>query len=274
MTAPEPVFLKGSAGALFALLVPAQRPGRRGVVLLPPLAEEMNRSRRTLRLQAAALASLGITALRLDPFGTGDSEGDFREARWDTWIADVQTASAALRANGAETVGLLGLRLGAVLAAAAAPFLPSASFATVLWQPVVKGRVHLDEFLRLRMMPGALHDGRAPETVHVLRECFARQETVEVVGYDVAPEMAAALDSLDLATLAHSALGPVTWLDVVRDTMLPLLPASRECAEAWRAAGCDVEHRTVAGPAFWTGQGNAVATGLIGATTAAFAASP
>ena len=48
----------------------------------------------------------------------------------------------------------------------AAPFLPSASFTTVLWQPVVKGRVHLDEFLRLRTMPGALHDG--DDTTHTL----------------------------------------------------------------------------------------------------------
>jgi exosortase A-associated hydrolase 2 len=271
MTGPEPLLLKGSAGALFALRVPARRPSGRGVVLLPPFAEEMNRSRRMLRLQAAALASHGITALLLDPFGTGDSEGDFCEARWDTWIDDVRVACTALQASGTEIIGLLGLRLGAVLAAASAPLLQAASFATVLWQPVVSGRVQLNEFLRLRMMPGALHDGRGNETLESLRDRLARQETVEVAGYDMVREMAATLDSLDLAPLVCPELGPVTWLEVVRDAMLPLSPVGRACAEAWRGAGAMVEQRAVAGPAFWMGQGNAVATELIAATTAAFA---
>ena len=83
MISPEPLFLRGSAGALFALYVPALSRSDRGVVLLPPFAEEMNLSRRMLRLQASALAERGIAALVLDLFGTGDSAGDFGDSLWD-----------------------------------------------------------------------------------------------------------------------------------------------------------------------------------------------
>jgi len=143
---PEPLFLRGSAGALFALYVPAKKPSDRGVVLVPPFAEEMNRARRMLRLQATALAESRISALLLDPFGTGDSAGDFADARWETWIADLRVAVMALAARGVQRVGLLGMRLGAVLAVAAAATLASPCFATALWQPVVEGNRHLAEW--------------------------------------------------------------------------------------------------------------------------------
>jgi exosortase A-associated hydrolase 2 len=267
----EPLFLPGTAGSLFALYVPADPWSDRGVVLLPPFAEEMNRARRMLRSQAAALAQAGIGALSLDPFGTGDSAGNFADARWETWVADVRVAVEALAARGARHIGLLGLRLGATLAAAAAPTLASACFATVLWQPVVEGRRHLTEFLRVRTLPGAWTDG-GPVAIETMRAWLVAEKAVEVAGYDVVPGMAAALDALDLVDLAHPALGRVTWLELVRDPLLSLSADAARCVAAWRASGLSVTTRTIPGPAFWTGQGNAVLPDLIAAATAAFGA--
>lgn len=271
MTAPEPLFLEGRSGRLFALHVPAAGADTLGVVLLPPFAEEMNRSRRMLRRQATALAQAGISALLLDPLGTGDSAGDFADAHWERWVEDVGTAAAALCQRGAVRIGLFGLRLGALLAAAAAPTLPAPCFATALWQPVVSGRAHLAEFLRLRTLPGAVQ-AAAGETIELLAARLASGTAVEVAGYEVSPELAGALNGLGLAALADPALGPVIWCDLVPLTGLPAAAASSACIAVWRAAGLRVASSTVVGPAFWGGQGPALVPELIDVTTAALSA--
>jgi exosortase A-associated hydrolase 2 len=273
VTLPEPLFLPGTAGPLFALYLPSEQSNHSGVVLLPPFAEEMNLARRMLRLQARALARAGIAALLLDLFGTGDSAGDFADARWDIWVGDVRIAAAALAARGAARIGLLGLRLGAVLAAAAAPTLASPCFATVLWQPVIFGRRYLAEFLRVGTLSGML---RADRSITIDGMCarLAAGEAVEIAGYEIVPPMAEALGALNLPEMAHPALGEVTLFEVVRDPRLPLSAPAMRCASAWAARGLVVTSRSIQGPAFWGGQGNAQAPALIPATAAAFAVAP
>ena len=80
---PEPLFIDRPGGDLFALYHPPRRAPQGGVVYIPPFAEEMNRSRRMAALQARALAESGWGVLTIDPYGCGDSAGDFADARWD-----------------------------------------------------------------------------------------------------------------------------------------------------------------------------------------------
>src|SRR5690606_29370002 len=100
------------------------------------------------------LAALGIDVLLLDPFGTGDSAGDFGEARWETWRADAEAAVAWLGERCGGPVGLWGLRLGAVLAADVAAQANGRIAYLVLWQPVLFGERFLTQFLRLRVAAG------------------------------------------------------------------------------------------------------------------------
>src|SRR3546814_18352731 len=112
----------------------------------------MNRSRRMAALQARALAALGIDVLLLDLFGTGDSAGDFRDARWEIWREDAMAAVAWLGARCGGRVGLWGLRLGTLLAAEVAAEMQAPRL--LLWQPVLSGERHLTQFLRLRVAAG------------------------------------------------------------------------------------------------------------------------
>ena len=59
----------------------------------------MNRCRAMVALQARAFAALGAGTLVLDPFGTGESSGEFVAASWATWGDDLQRviASAMIR---------------------------------------------------------------------------------------------------------------------------------------------------------------------------------
>jgi dipeptidyl aminopeptidase/acylaminoacyl peptidase len=70
-----------------------------------------------------ALARAGFASLRFDFYGSGESEGEFRQMSLRGEIADGRAAVAFLRAQAGidpERVGLLGLSLGGTVAAALA----------------------------------------------------------------------------------------------------------------------------------------------------------
>jgi alpha-beta hydrolase superfamily lysophospholipase len=62
------------------------------VLYLPPLAEELNSSRRTVAQQARALARAGFAVLQIDLLGCGDSSGRLEDARWSDWLHDARAA--------------------------------------------------------------------------------------------------------------------------------------------------------------------------------------
>ncbi len=116
----EAFFLNGSAGRLFALLIRPNgsqaAPVSRSVLYCPPFAEEANRTRRAAVLLGRRLADIGVASLIVDPYGTGDSEGDFSDARLSIWQDDLGIAADWLSEQGMDRISLLGVRLGACVA--------------------------------------------------------------------------------------------------------------------------------------------------------------
>lgn len=272
--APElrPLTVEGAAGTLFAILrAPAEGPRHGGVLYLPPFAEELNMSRRMAALAADALARAGFAVLTLDPFGTGDSGGDFADATWAVWRAD---AAAGLDRLRAETAGrpaaVWGLRLGAALAMALARDRPDRIARALLWQPVTSGRQMLTQFLRIRVAAG-LGGEAVKETTGALRALLAAGETVEVAGYALSPRLADDLEGLALAALAPPPGVAVDWLEVGAEVGAPPAPASARVIEAWRGEGAAVRAETVAGEAFWSIQETTLAPDLIAASLRALA---
>jgi len=72
----------------------------------------MNHTRRAAALLARALAGSGWGVLQVDLFGCGDSDGEFRDASWKTWVDDLITAFDWLQERVGGRVGLVGIRLG------------------------------------------------------------------------------------------------------------------------------------------------------------------
>src|SRR5579863_2766779 len=88
---------------------------------------------------ARALERAGIASLRFDFFGSGESEGDFRDATIETEIEDAQDAVDFFRREGGidgERLGLLGLSLGGAIAALVAE--RARARALVLWAAVAR----------------------------------------------------------------------------------------------------------------------------------------
>jgi hypothetical protein len=84
-----------------------------------------------------ALAQAGIASLRFDFYGSGESDGEFRQMSLRGEIADARAAVAFMRGQKSmdpERVGLLGLSLGGTVAAALAPSVQAK--AVVLWSAV------------------------------------------------------------------------------------------------------------------------------------------
>ena len=265
----EPLFLNGQAGRLFALYVQPSKTDDTGSDLLyvPPFAEEMNRTRRTAVVQAQNLARRGVGVLLLDLYGTGDSEGGFVDARWPIWLDDVCVAANFIEGRGRRVLGIWGMRLGALLAAAVASLEPKRFSHLLLWQPVVEGRTMLTQFLRIRVAASMIA-ARSKETADGLRAEFAAGRTLEIGGYEVAPELAIAVDRLRLEACNLSAGTTVNWLEIRNTNAEPgRLPGNRQSIlEKWRDRGAIVSVDNVTAEPFWTMEESIPTTQVIAAT--------
>ncbi len=250
----DPFYLDSPQGALFcAYHRPAPEAACRGQVLVvAPFNEEMNRCRSMVTLQAQALAAEGVGTLVVDLFGTGDSAGEFRDARWDLWLSNLEQALDWLDRQAGTWRALLGIRLGAL---AGAEFIARAGRTTgldlIAWQPVVEGRTHFTQFLRIRLAAQMDRPDLSRESTASLREALASGRNIEVGGYEVSPALAAAIEG---AALSRTALPPATsvlWLEQAPPGSDSVPPASRKQIDAWAAAGVRVDARLFEGPAFW-----------------------
>ncbi len=167
------------------------------MLLCNPFGEEASRAHRTFRVLATQLERAGFAALRFDYSGTGDSEGESEDATLDAWISDIAAAAERLRAaSGAARIAIIGLRLGATLAALAAARGAVRPRHLVLWDPVVDGAAYLRElaaqhraYMRAEMGPGRADRLRTrPDGT-----------PLEALGAPIGDALAAQLGAIDLA---------------------------------------------------------------------------
>ncbi|MCI0653466.1 MAG: hydrolase 2, exosortase A system-associated [Methylococcaceae bacterium] len=268
---PRPFFLEGPAGKLFAIFYPpsSKAASRRVIVHVPAFAEEMNKARRMVSLQSVELARHGVGALIFDLFGTGDSEGDFGEARWDLWLEDLAAACRWLRNRGIERISLWGLRMGALLAMDFAARGKHRFENLILWQPALSGHNLIMQFLRLRVA-SALFASEADsksETTSELRDRLLNGYSVEVAGYDLGPELVNPLMKLRLAQFEAVPFEKIHLFELVSEPGKPSSAANREWVSAMQEKGLSVETELVCGPSFWSTQEIATVPALLQKTT-------
>lgn len=178
-------WLPGSAdGEALAVHVhrPSEGPVRAAIVLAPPVGREQVISYRTLRVLAIrAAARAGAVVLRPSWSGVGESTGRLPADPAGAWHEDLLRLIAAAReAAPGAAVSVIGLRLGAAVAAGALQH-PEAAERTVLWEPV-DGRRFVREHRALRRMSAGLPPA----------------EGIELPGLSLSAEQAASLAALRL----------------------------------------------------------------------------
>lgn len=249
----------------------------RGAFLyIHPFAEEMNKSRRIAAIQARAFAEAGFAVLQIDLFGCGDSDGEFSEARWNTWKQDLSIASDWLENRATVPISLWGLRLGALLALDFAGGRQNPIDRIILWQPVLNGASFLNQFLRLRVANEMLANtsGSAKTTgTGSLRDCLANGQMLEVAGYELVSGLTDAIDRLKASELAV-AKSAIHWFEIVAEPGRPMSSAGINAINLWKRNGIDPYVHLIPGPPFWATQEIAECPELVSATLTAVAKAP
>ncbi|MES2072197.1 MAG: hydrolase 2, exosortase A system-associated [Pseudomonadota bacterium] len=252
----EAFFLETDNGQRFCLYYPANPEllCKGAIIYVHPFAEEMNKSRRMAALQSRALAAAGYAVLQMDLYGCGDSAGDFKDARWETWKDDIHRAQHWLMMRSDDPISLWGLRLGALLALDFARDARSDLDKIVLWQPVFNGAQYLNQFFRLLlandMIAGAEQKSGGTQGV---RQALLAGDKLEIAGYEIGAELVATIDQLDIKLWTPPA-SPVYWLENVHPDNPVLSPARKTLADAWMQKGASLWIDLVCGPPFWTTQ--------------------
>lgn len=187
-TAAKPCWFGSNERPLFGCLhTPSRQTRTAGVVLCAPFGHEYMVSYQAYRRLAESLAQAGFPVLRFDYDGTGDSAGQASDdGRVAAWQKSIGRAIAELRQRtGVKDVTLIGVRLGALLAASVAA--EHGVAALVLVAPVANGRVYTRELLALRAMNAAANSANVAEE--------------EVAGYPLTASTRADLALLDIAKM-------------------------------------------------------------------------
>ena len=208
-----------------------------GVVLCYPHGPDYATAFRSFRILGTRFGRAGFHVLRFDYLGTGDSSGDVEDASIPQWIADVVTAIHELRTSRElREVSLIGLRLGATLAALAAAECQRVD-RLVLWEPVIDGR----EYVATQR---ALHRAWVDEEVRDGRKMLSADD--ELLGYRLTDRLRRDLENVSLWSLAKV---PAPYIYVLSQR------PSREyerLAEQLRAKGARVDTNCVDGPKIWS----------------------
>ena len=245
-------FLDTASGQRFALVTRPAGVSRGGILYLHAFAEEMNKSRRMAALGARAFAAAGWAVLQIDLSGCGDSAGDFRDARWQSWIDDTNAGWKWLQTHCSGPIIIWGLRVGSLLAA---DWLAQSECSPplLLWQPVLNGKQHLTQFLRLKAASGMQRDSEAKAVMNQLRQDLDAHRSVDVAGYTIHPDLAAGIAASSLR-FPPGYPGPVAFLEVGAAGRTGPSPGLVALARAGEEAGVRVRTFPVSGPAFWQTQ--------------------
>ena len=202
-----------------------------GVVLCGPFGYEALCFHRSLRHLAIAATGIGVPAIRFDYDGTGDSTGaDLDPDRVAQWIQSIDDAVDVLRAKtGVSRVCVVGIRLGALLAASAPERLDVC--ASVHIAPISSGRAWLRE---MKAVQAAMGRPEPPPSL-ALPEGVA-----EFVGIRLDREAQDAVTQLDATRIERA---PSQVLVIDRDDRAP----SAALVARLTAVGSRTEHLVTSG---------------------------
>ena len=236
----EPIRWEVAGRELVGVLHHAASEGARAAAaIVHPFAEEKKFAHRVLVNLARALAARNVAVLRFDLSGCGDSPGATRDATLADWRADIASACGELRQRLPDAPPvLMGLRLGATLAlAAAGETTPPPTL--VLWEPVLSGRKYIDEILRRRMIKEMMTTGKkATGRKDVLAQLDA-DGFLDLDGLAVGRRLIDDISALDATALAERFRGRALCVQIAFNAKVS--SGLERLAEKLSEAGAQVE---------------------------------
>lgn len=269
----EAFYLDAATGQRYCLVRRPSGSPIGSVVFVPPFAEEMNKSRRMVALAAERLAGAGWCVVQLDLFGTGDSSGDFGDAGWQDWLDDLDLAHAWLQRNVAGPMLLWSLRAGSLIASDWLRRSGARPAGWLMWQPVLAGKQHLTQFLRLKAAGEMLADSEAGAVMAETRAALGRGESVEVAGYALSAALAQGMEAASVALPADCS-GKVVLVEVQATERAEPSPAVAVWCKKQAGHVAQIETATAVGAGFWQTQEIELVPGLLDKTDEVMACMP
>jgi alpha-beta hydrolase superfamily lysophospholipase len=236
------LYFESGDNHLFAWLHQPSTPSQQklGIVICSPFGYESICAHRSVREFAETIADSGIPALRFDYSGSGDSADIDEDCDVvKRWTQDVISAIQELRhRTGVDRICLLGIRLGAMLAALAAAECRMVE-SLILIGPVVSGRRYVRE-LRMTQLAGIAMSG-SPGSDADPEANRTNPKTLEAGGFSLS---AATLQSLALVDLQAAAVPPVRSILIFDNDKLP---SAKRWAESLSQSGIALEYKTLPG---------------------------
>jgi pimeloyl-ACP methyl ester carboxylesterase len=171
------------------------------VLIVPPLFEEMNRTRALLAAIGRGLAERGIGSWLPDLPGTGDSDLALTSTSWEDWRRSIREISRHIKAGSDNPLFSFAVRGGSLLddAAEAAAWMRLA--------PVASGDRLLREMLRTRI---AADQERGTPTALAALEAQLQSETIELGGYPITSLLATGLSAARASPIAPGRTAALT----------------------------------------------------------------
>jgi alpha-beta hydrolase superfamily lysophospholipase len=215
-----------------------------GLVICKPFGFEAMSAHLSVRAFAEAAAAVGVPALRFDYGGTGDSEDLTPGAdQFEAWTQDVIAAVQELqRRTGVERVCLLGIRLGALLAATAAARSPQVC-ALIAVTPILSGRRYLRELRTFELAAAQTQSALGTVAVQIQsREAeIAGPGHLEVSGFFLNAKTMTSLQQIEMPALSCPPLRDALVID--RDDV----QGAKAWSESLSSAGVRTEHMALPG---------------------------
>lgn len=191
---------------------PSDQESRQVLVLVPPFAEELNRSKRMYVLCARQLANAGMHVICFDYSGTGDSSGEWGDFSYYDWVSDlldVYQFSLTI----ASQVNFIALRFGALVLTDAILDKHISTRKCLFWDPLEAGDVLIRQLVRMKIA-AAMTDNAKKITTQDVMHGMSEHGYLESAGYLINQTMFDQINSKKLAPLMPRLLDNVNvhWI--------------------------------------------------------------
>lgn len=250
----QPQFIEGVKGELFCNYIVAndnKHPGH-AILILPPFAEEMNKSRHMLATMAYMAAELGYDVLSFDLFGTGDSQGEFGDSSWEIWVDNISTILGWLKDKNITTITIIAARSGSLFIESLLQNSPLNIDKIILWQPVANGGLFLNQFIRLKLAADMIGDSKNRISAKDIKQQFENGNSVEIAGYMLNPALFTPMANQNLSGLKQARCPDIHWYEIAPSQEQTFTPASMRIIDELKESGIKIHITPLQGPQFWS----------------------
>lgn len=215
----QPLFFDNLNGEqLFGFHHKADNAKSVGVVFCHPFGEEKYRSYRAFVNFGRYLAVHNISSFRFDVKGAGDSDGELCESTIETQIEDTLDAISYFKnSSGVDTVVLIGLRLGASIAALTAERDDSIT-GLVLLSPISKGASYWRELLRTKQFASIALNQAATKSSELMQRLESTGE-IEIEAQMLSLDFVNQLKAINLLEQTADFKGDLLVTGLARDSL-------------------------------------------------------